>query len=265
MLSLIKNFRTLLNGLKAKFSLPGKHIAIVYYVYINPAKDWQQFVREQLNDLQKTGVLAAADLYIVVANPNGAHGVAAFFNTFKHVYTDIEFRAENKFEYWGIARVWQLAQDRPQYNYFSYFHTKGMSYPEAGRVKIEQALTYYTFKDWRFFIKLFEQQASMNKIGLFPALKVNKKGKVRGGWIWYNFWWARADYLRALEPPQFAPKHRYYYEEWLSYLRLDTDAKYTDSWSSYSQIQAVYNNEEVLEHTELLIAAYETKVEALAS
>ncbi|TXH70502.1 MAG: hypothetical protein E6Q83_06415 [Thiothrix sp.] len=93
----------------------------------------------------------------------------------------------------------------------------------------------------------------MNKIGLFPAWKVNaKSGKFRGGWIWYNFWWAKADYIRLLEKPRIDPKHRYYYEEWLSYLEVDTEDKYQDSFSIYSMSMKAYNNQEALDNVEHL-------------
>ncbi|MFZ1386291.1 MAG: hypothetical protein WBP46_00780 [Thiolinea sp.] len=234
-----------------------KTTAIIYYVYINPAKNWQRLISDQLEDVKNTGVFAAADLYIVVSNPFKATDVDLFFEKIDVSYKEIEFHRENKFEYWGMFFIWKLVHSSSQYQYIVYFHTKGMTHTESSRVKTEKLLTGSLFKDWKLFISLFKKNNKINKIGLFPAWKVNDQGEiVRGGWIWYNFWWARADYIKALEQPKIDPKHRFYYEEWLSYPVPDTKNKLYDSYSIYSKTVSSYTNKEVLEITEKLIKTY---------
>lgn len=240
--------------LTARFSLKKKQTAIVYYVYINPNKDWRRLVLEQIDDVKNTHVLDVADLYIVVSNPDNVKDVDGFFEKLKGIYKEIKFYAENKFEYWGLLCVWHLAQENANYKYLAYFHTKGMTHPDQQRVKIEEVLTNTTFQPWQSLVRIFQTNQQVNKIGLFPARKLNAQGNIiRGGWIWYNFWWARAEYIRSLEPPKINPKHRYYYEEWLSYPVVDSSAKYYDNWSIYSMSMTAYTNQETLDHTERLL------------
>lgn len=238
-----------------------KSTAIVYYVYINPNKDWKQLVLGQMNDMKHTNVLSVADLYIVVSNPSNVKDVAIFFETISYLYEKIEFHTENKFEYWGMLLIWKLAQESRHYQYLVYFHTKGMTHSERERIKIEEILTHYIFHDWKFFIQIFQENSKINKLGLFPAWKVNNQDEiVRGGWVWYNFWWARADYIRILEQPKIDPKHRYYYEEWLSYLKSDNNSKFYDSFSTYSMTMSSYTNKETLDNTENLIKSSEVSI-----
>ena len=250
--SLPKLTKNLVAGLFPK----KKEIAIVYYAYINPQKDWQSFVLGQLTDLKKTDILTIADLYIVVSNPFGLAEVKGFFDSLSTLYRHIEYYQENKFEYWGIACVWRLVQEQKQYQYFVYFHTKGMTHEQDGRIKVEQLLMQHTFKHWQQTIQVFEENKLINKVGLFPAWKVNAHCEiVRGGWIWYNFWWARSTYLSLLEPPKINPKHRFYYEEWLTYLQHDSSSKFYDSFSTHSMSMTSYTNQQALELTDNLIAS----------
>lgn len=255
----MRNLAALTKSLSASFSFRKKQTAIVYYIYINPNKDWENLVLGQLNDISSTGILSVADLYLVVSNPFGVENIEIFFENLATPYKKIEFHSENKFEYWGVSRVWELAQKHKKYKYLIYLHTKGITHPEQGRVKVEEVLTRSIFKDWGQLIKLFRENKKINKIGLFPARKLkklkNQDAIVRGGWIWYNFWWARAAYIRTLEQPKIEPKHRFYYEEWLSYVIPDSPDKLTDSFSIYSMTMSSYSNQETLDNTEALISS----------
>lgn len=251
------NLAALTQKFSTYFIFRRKEVAIVYYIYINPNKDWEKLVLGQLNDINSTGILSVADLYMVVSNPFGVDSVEGFFKKLTTPYKTIKFFSENKFEYWGIRLAWELAQTHKKYKYLIYMHTKGMTHTEQGRVKVEEVLTRSIFRDWNQLIKLFQENQKINKMGLFPARKLkrlkNQDEIVRGGWIWYNFWWARAAYIRTLEQPKIEPKHRFYYEEWLSYVTPDSPDKLTDSFSIYSMTMNAYSNQEALDNTEALI------------
>lgn len=248
----------LINNLSFSFFSKKKYIAIVYYVYINPDKDWKRIILGQIDDIKKTKILSVADLYIVVSNPFGVENVEMFFGEISSIYKNIEFHRENRFEYWGISFIWRLAQESKRYKYLIYFHTKGMTHNENARVITEEILTYYTFHDWKFFVKVLEKNSKINKIGLFPAWKINDQCEIlRGGWIWYNFWWARADYVKILEQPKIDPKHRYYYEEWLSCVAKNNINKFHDGFSIYNMDISSYTNKETLENMKELIERHD--------
>ena len=187
-----------------------REAAIVYGAYINGHADWRKLIRAQLSDLRRYGVLSASDLYVIVTNPSQEAGVREFFDSLPVSIKHIEFNSENKFEYPAIAYIWSLANRAMTYKYVGYLHTKGMSYASRHRDKIEKTLTHFTFSRWRMVLRFFEDQDDVNKIGIFPA----KDGEKRG-WIWFNFWWARASYIRTLPKPE-ETSNRHYYESWLS-------------------------------------------------
>ncbi len=186
--------------------------AIVYGVYINAAADWRRLIRLQLNDLCRSGVFSVADLHVIVSNPSRAEGVSAFFDALPFDIVNIELFDENKFEYPAISYIWDLANNRPGYEYIAYLHTKGMSYAKRRRDKVERALTYFTFAKWAEMLRIFDARADIHKIGLFPARQKNE-GEL-GEWIWFNFWWVRSSFIRVLPKPEVS-KERHYYEHWL--------------------------------------------------
>lgn len=195
-----------------------KDIAIVYMIYINPNVDWKKIVRTQLQDVARTKILSSSDLHIVVSNPNKVADVKNFFSQLECAYKNIEYYDENKFEYWAIYYLWNLSQTNFNYKYVTYFHTKGMSYAsDLKRNKMERVLTYYNFNMWKECLKIFNDEDRINKIGLFPAIDTESY-PASGGWIWFNFWWARMEYVRHLEEP-IDTHDRYYYERWLSKIK----------------------------------------------
>lgn len=200
---------------------PAKEAALVYGVYINPDADWRKLVWAQLKDLRRFGVLSVSDLHVIVTNPAGIDDVSAYFDGLPIPIKYIAYNAENKFEYPAIFHVWNLASNRTGgYKYIGYLHTKGMSYARTGRDKSEKVLTHFTFSQWREIFRVFESHPLINKIGLFPA---EDSGKPRG-FIWFNFWWARSDYIRTLPKPAEEP-NRYYYESWLGIASKPHDAR----------------------------------------
>lgn len=231
-----------------------KYIAIVYYVYIKPGKDWEEIVLGQVRDIEESNILSVSDFYIVVSNPSNVEGVSGFLNQFSYLYKEIEFHDFNKFEYFGISKAWALSHESNKYRYILYFHTKGMSHKKNGRVDSEKILTYFTFNNWKDIVGVFKKNPHINKVGLFPAWHKNPDGKlIKGGWIWYNFWWARSDYIRKLEKPKENPEHRYYYEEWLSLLVSNDESKLHDSFSVYSKTPVSYTDRDTLCKTRKLI------------
>lgn len=198
-----------------------KSVAIVYGVYINSDADWRKLIRAQLRDLKRSSVLSISDLHVVVTNPKFTPGVSEFFEALPIDIKSIKFSNENRFEFPAISRVWELAHNNENYNYISYLHTKGMSYAKTQRNRAEKYLTNLTFSNWRTIITLFEEQPMIQKVGLFPA---------EGGWVWYNFWWARAGYVRTLPQPEVV-QNRYYYEAWLGSSSNVPSAK---PWECYS-------------------------------
>ena len=97
---------------------------------------------------------------------------------------------------------------------FLYFHTKGMVHHgrHAARPAVEARLFERSIDPWRDILEIFQSNATVTRIGVHPH---------PAGWIWENFWWARASYLQSVAEP-IRTARRHYYEDWLGRLYDDT-------------------------------------------
>jgi len=203
-------------------------IYIVYFIYINPNRNWKLILEGQMNDLNNTEILQNNKLFVCIdsADENNTNEAKSIVNTILNKYTtNISFsiETENYYEYHGIKKVYDLAclnKDK----LFIYFHSKGMVYHNSvARNSYEMILTKYTFYNWNDILNVFKNNKNIEKAGLFPSTD---------GFVWFNFWWARGDYISKLDKP-IINTDRYYYESWLK------TPNYKECNDSYS---IIYNN-----------------------
>jgi len=174
---------------------------IVYYVFINPQKNWKQIVSGQIGDLKQAGIYVGNNVHCVVCTPNGNlfQECKRLINNQNINYTHV---LENNFEYPGIKKLHELGTLYPHKILF-YMHTKGMVYHQChGRLPHEMNLLRSTIKNWKYTLNIFKEYQNVQKVGLFPAYN---------GTVWFNFFWIRGSYLKSLSPPVLS-KNRYYYE-----------------------------------------------------
>jgi len=219
-----------------------KEAAIFYGAFINPKANWRKLIRAQLLDLRRFGALPACDLYVTVTNHCGVDGVQEFFEGLPISIKHIEYGDENKFEYPALATLWRIVATNDRYKYVGYLHTKGMSYAQNQRIKVEKVLTYFTFSAWTKVFQIFESHPDINKIGIFPSME---SGKPCGG-LWFNFWWARSSLIRALPMP-VETKDRYYYEHWIGSLSRK-DPPILDVHSLYTSDKTLFTGQEAIDH-----------------
>lgn len=132
----------------------------------------------------------------------------------------ISVTTENVYEYPGIRRVWELGQQIPRNESHTalilYFHSKGMSNGEnitEVRSDFEKELFATVIDPWKPITKIFQNKVDINKVGYQVS---------DTGFLWYNFWWARASYIHTLVCPivikEWRAEQRFYYEQWLCML-----------------------------------------------
>ena len=215
-------------------------IYIVYFIYINPNRNWKLILEGQMSDLNKSNILQNNKLFVVIScddidNINIAKNI---INSILIDYNNnIEFTIESKnlFEYPGIKKVYDLALIN-QEKIFIYFHSKGMVFHGGERNTTEKMLTNNLFHNWKNTLYIFKNNINVDKIGLFPSKK---------GFIWYNFFWVRGTYINKLEYP-IITDDRYYYEEWLSKLN-NSYSLYHNNISQFSQDDTINLTGELLE------------------
>jgi hypothetical protein len=188
-----------------------KDINIVYFIWINPKKNYKAIISGQLDDLIKSKILDRSNLHIEVCceHKELQDGLDNLIKTLLNGYNfNIAYYEENLYEYYGIKKLYELACNEPKKCYL-YFHSKGMfNYDNIDRHPYEKTLTKGTIYQYEKVISIFNGNPKIMKIGLFPS-NIHK-----GHFIWLNFYWARGSYLRTCEPPIISTENRYYYETW---------------------------------------------------
>lgn len=165
-----------------------KMIYIVYFFFVNIQKDWKKNVELQLLDVKKSGILDSleTEFHVVVCDPTKIADTS-FLNQF-NCKNILKF-FENRYEYEALQYLQTLSHKANPDDSMIYFHSKGMvMHKYALRIPQEIKLTNFLFKDWKKTVQLMTKY---EKAGLFPAEE---------GWIWFNFWWATAKYIKNCKP-----------------------------------------------------------------
>lgn len=202
---------------------PGNTLDIygVYFAFLDVrGNDWdgsraKELVQTQLRELKEIGLAAAVKEFHVVFTCNDHSILLQAKKSVRDILPDPKFHIHiitgNPYEYPGILCAWNVAQRIPvskrNTSVVLYFHSKGMSNGRKDRIKTEEnkMLTNYVLHPWREIVARFQSEPGLNKAGYAAA---------KHGWIWYNFWWARASYL-AICPEPILTDRRHYYEDWL--------------------------------------------------
>jgi hypothetical protein len=184
-------------------------INIVYFVWINPKKNFTSIISGQLKDIVKSKILNFSKIYIEIScqyeniNKNIYNLIV---NIIKNYDYEINFHNDNKYEYFGIKKLYDLAKLEPN-KYYLYMHSKGMfNYDNIKRHIYEKTLTKGTLIEHKQILKLFHSNKNISRIGLFPSNHDEN-------FIWLNFYWSSGTYLNTCEDP-IITDDRFYYEKW---------------------------------------------------
>jgi len=209
-------------------------IIIVYHVFINHPENWRSIVMGQICDIIDSNLLSISYLYVSLTGKQSLIDAVKNVITLKlrSVTKNMEFilSNDNMYEYPSIEKLHSLSQIKSnQGKLFIYLHTKGMSQSHSpmDRTGYNIFLTRTLLWNYKNIIELFESNSKINKIGLFPA---------RNGWIWFNFFWARFNYLQKCSKPLITNR-RHSYEDWLG---SNGHPFYDDCLSLYNNHHNVY-------------------------
>jgi len=190
-----------------------QEINIIYFIWLNKDRNWSVIIEGQLFDIISSNILEKSYLNIIISCENNDLVCEAVNLINKYLINhigkyNIELYNENCYEYYGIRKLYECAKKNPKSIYI-YFHTKGMFNWYNNNLNIrsedEVNLTNYLIHGWKDILNVFKNYGDINRIGLVPSV---------GGWIWFNFFYARGDYLITCEEP-IKNEIRYYYESWL--------------------------------------------------
>ena len=188
-----------------------KEVNIVYYCWCNINKNYKNIIFGQLDDIINCGILNISKIHIVCCceDVKIMEEVKLIFESKLKCYEyEINFHTENRYEYYGIKKLYDLSNLEPD-KYFIYLHSKGMfNYGNINERHIyETTLTNGTFYNFPQTINLFHKNPDIIKAALFPAFQHQCE------FCWLNFFWAKGSYLITCDNP-IITNDRYYYERW---------------------------------------------------
>ena len=134
-------------------------INIIYYICINPKKQWGKIIESQLIEMHNSGILKSAVLHIEVCCEFEdtvklvEDFIGNYFNEKKSCIYFVNINTENNYEYQGINKLYNEACNNPD-KIFIYIHSKGMFFSDANNdaSRENKILTKYTFNKWKDLI-----------------------------------------------------------------------------------------------------------------
>jgi len=229
------------------------NLFIFYFVFIpTGVEHWVWLVTAQLKDLKATGLLDVASLTVIGAtnaiSPTADEDIMSLTRIVKEIAgtnATVTPRYENRYEYWGLYPMWEKAMSQnPQQrkdSVFLYMHSKGMvnhgKMTQEARAKTDGPLFKHVIEPWRDVLFRFKTVPQLDKAGFVVT---------SGGYVYYNYIWARSSYVARLEAPverptdkeagggpaasQMKDVSRYYYEHWIAHT-TDQPPTSTNGWS----------------------------------
>jgi hypothetical protein len=200
--------------LNTKEDLAKAKVRIVYFIncYIN--QNFIYLFNSQLREFEATGLLQETDSALYIVFSGTEQDRMTIEDATRKLFgkgTEIHFvhHKENAYEYPGIKKVWGLGREDAD-GLILYFHARGISRIKLGRFRrnrqlTEKGLFNKVIGEWRQNLLWLRHVPSIDKVG------INCGGN---GWLWFNFWWVRASYVRQLEEPVKTDR-RHYYEDWI--------------------------------------------------
>lgn len=158
-----------------------------------------EIVAEQMAQLQESGLLAAADQFIVGINGpvQESHFAADMFlpgKALRVMHGPISF-SENL----TIVEIEKFVKTHPDW-LILYFHAKGCSHPDGSSYAEtkskpwRRAMMHHLVTNWRQCVSDLENGAEACGCNWLTGMGWDHSQNIFGG----NFWWARASYLLTL-------------------------------------------------------------------
>lgn len=218
---------------------------IVYFIncYIN--KNYVYLFARQMQDLAANGLLNGTDSILYVVSSGTADDKIVLQEEIMRIFGSaydirLEHTEQNLFEYPGIRKVWELGRQDSD-AYILYFHARGISRIKLGRFRrnrqpLEKRLFRRIIGEWRRNLFWLAAMPSADKVGISHG---------GNGWVWFNFWWARASYIAHLEEPE-QTERRHYYEDWLGRYSRSAAGEYANTLDrcisiAYSERRCLFN------------------------
>lgn len=198
-----------------------KNNTIVYHIYC--VNNYLEIVKKQLKRIKDTGLYDFIDkIEVTCVDPTGVFtGIDEVFSGFEKI--NLFKTIDNKFEYWGIKKVWDISQEYD--GNILYMHAKGVSnqYKKRGEEEVSQ-IKVESIRQWTEMLEYFcidEWEKCILDLETHDNCGVN----CVNGWWYGNFWWTTNEWARKNHEPYFT-QDRWFYEAWLNKDRIPKTKEY---------------------------------------
>ncbi len=201
---------------------------IVYHIFC--VGNYLDVVKSQLNKLISSGLYQWCDVMEVscVDTTGEYNGIDELFKDLGKV--NLFKTTQNYYEYWGIKKVWDIAQQHDGQVF--YFHSKGVSNTYKNLQTKETSI-------WKVEgVNIWRDALEEHLINNYPQCIEDLKeydtcGLTNvGNWYWGNFWWANLSFVRENQEPSHGD--RWYFEDWLHHARHYKSKEYYHfEWNPY--------------------------------
>ena len=186
-------------------------VIVVYFAYLLP-KYWKPIVNEQLESFKNCGLYDECDeVYMSVISDDTE--LNELKNILETEYPKILLRNiynSNVFEYPGIRTVYEMALNQTDDNdaIILYFHSKGMTSGISNeRAHYTRRLMFkHTIENYKQYIEEFSKNNDLDAGAPMPHTS---------GFSYFNFFWARAKYIKEYCTEPEVDECRYIWETWL--------------------------------------------------
>eukprot|EP00607_Mallomonas_marina_P006510 CAMPEP_0182430908 /NCGR_PEP_ID=MMETSP1167-20130531/44696_1 /TAXON_ID=2988 /ORGANISM="Mallomonas Sp, Strain CCMP3275" /LENGTH=245 /DNA_ID=CAMNT_0024616587 /DNA_START=161 /DNA_END=898 /DNA_ORIENTATION=- len=185
---------------------------------------WQELVYEQLSAAKASNLFQLEHEFHVTINVGNIPGDlnyihdlvnkavntiqnATYDETMKHTI-NFSIDYDMHYEYAGLRKVWGLAKEctTPSRCVLLYFHSKNMwngRSEHTARSVANKLLTTTVVEDFQFIIQQFHLNRNLSTLGFASGCLTPVQ--------YFNFWWARGEYLQTVGEP-VKSEDRFWYE-----------------------------------------------------
>lgn len=229
---------TILGGIPFTLDLKNKiknnSIKIVYFINADISNCYLKVMSDQLDNFLQSKIfnLSNIELFFIIicSDLKKREDIKNLINLKKikkYVDFDIKFSSDEHKEFEGINKVWNLSKIKSNNNdLIIYLHAKGISYMQNKFFYIRQPLEKFIFQliigRWERNIELINRFNSIYKLGTLSG---------GNGWLWFNFWIAKASYISNLEKP-IKRNRACYYEDWLGRYLIKEENKKSETYKN---------------------------------
>ena len=196
-------------------------IKIVYFAYLIP-NVWKPIIEEQLTALANTNLYDLAEEIFITVNIVQTEDLVQLIELLKERWPKVKLgyvSYRNDYEYLGIFHLHVLSQEYSRDCILLYFHSKGMT---SNLPKIRQNLFKYTIENYQEYVNAFSTNPELDIAGAVPH---------KDGFIFFNFFWIRSNYIRKYCPWPNPTSNRFIWEVWFGGEYSTKKRNHIKTWS----------------------------------